>query len=99
MLSKLTFAVSASLTRQISLADLRSEDIAHSTNPIVQGLFPKGCRAPVNRLKKGPEVWEDVIAAGELYTDKDFKKKDMLYQWPVTGFWAPFTYDIGLFFF
>jgi hypothetical protein len=98
MLSKLTFAVSASLASQMSLSDLRSDEFARSVNPIVQGLIPKGCRAPVNRLKQGPEVWEDIIEAGELYTDNDFKKKDMLYQWPVNGFWLPFTYDTQLFF-
>lgn len=43
-------------------------------------------------------MWEDIISAGEQYTDDSFKKKDMLYSWPMAKFWSPFTYDWSLLF-
>jgi hypothetical protein len=74
---------------------MRAEDLA---KPLVRGLIPEGCKASVRRLKNGPELWSTVISEGEEYTDKSFKKKNMLYSWPYNNWWTTLTYDTQLMF-
>lgn len=94
MLSKIVGAsVIGVSARESTLESLRS---GLKQTPQVEGLF-NGCKFSVKRLYQGPEDWEAVIQSGEKYTDKSFKKKEMLYTFPHTNWFSIFLYNFDLF--
>lgn len=94
MLTKLTLLSSSVLARDMILSDLRADD--HIAKPSVKGFFSTNCKGSVNRLKRGPEDWNKIIAAGEQYEDTEFKKRKMLYDWPYDDWWKSFLFDMNL---
>jgi hypothetical protein len=97
MISKLLFGLASVVSRESTLEDIRGSEYSY-TAPIVAGFFPDGCRSAVKRLKEGPEPWTDVINAGQLYEDKSYRRKDMLYSKPYDSLWSRIVYDFKLFF-
>lgn len=49
-------------------------------SPIVQGLpITFGCTEAIDRLKKGPKDWEQIIGSGVTYHDQDFNGLETLF--------------------
>ena len=96
MLSKLSAGYAIGSMIELTEARLNTlSSIESSLTPKVEKRgtgWDLSCTATVDRLKKGPEDWNQVIAGGRVYTDHDFKGKDTYFKLPWAGWGELFDY-------